>query len=442
MSRIQDPSKIYSALRYYVDATFNLAYRRVQYLGADRIPKDGAVIFGPNHTNALMDALAILVVQHGPSVFVARADIFKKPAVAKLLRFFKIMPIMRIRDGYENLKKNQAIMQEATDVLESKVPFCIMPEGTHRPMHSLLPLVKGIFRIALMADAGLKDKMPVYILPTGIEYGDYFRYRSTLLVEIGEPLNVTEFAQQHANLDTAEMLNALKDELSGRMKKIILFIDDDQYYDGAYDLCLMGYPTQLTNTEKKRASLYEERNAKQSVVNLINRYKTEEPAQATKWLEQACNFSKERLALGIANETVIRGTWPAWHLALHTLWLFIKFPYFLFSAIVSSPTLLLTRWLTSKMDDRAFDNSIRYVATLVMTPLIWLILTICYFIFLNWPVAIIGALVTLPCHLFVESYWKTGRMLKSQFIWMARPTLRAQRKAFLEQLKNLSFNQQ
>ena len=211
MSRIQDPSKIYSALRYYVDATFNLAYRRVQYLGADRIPKDGAVIFGPNHTNALMDALAILVVHHGPSVFVARADIFQKPALAKLLRFFNIMHIMRIRDCYENLTKNQAIIQEATDVLESKVPFCIMPEGTNRPMHSLLPLVKGIFRIALMADAGLKDKMPVYILPTGIEYGDYFRYRSTLLVEIGEPLNVTEFAKQHNDLDMAEMLNALKD---------------------------------------------------------------------------------------------------------------------------------------------------------------------------------------------------------------------------------------
>ena len=127
MSKIEKPNFIYSFLRYYVDATFDWSFRHIEYHGLERIPNNAALIYAPNHTNAFMDDLSVLVVHHAPTVFVARADIFRKPKMAKILRFLKIMPIMRIRDGYQNLQKNGAIMKEAVSVLEAKVPFCILP---------------------------------------------------------------------------------------------------------------------------------------------------------------------------------------------------------------------------------------------------------------------------------------------------------------------------
>ena len=63
--------------------------------------------------------------------------------------------------------------------------------------HSILPLVKGIFRIALQADEVLNGEMPVYIVPIGIEYGNYTRYRSTISVQVGEAFNVSQFNAQH-----------------------------------------------------------------------------------------------------------------------------------------------------------------------------------------------------------------------------------------------------
>ena len=76
--KIQDHDRLYNLLRYYVDFILKLSYRKIQYTGFENIPTDGAVIYAPNHTNALMDALVILAMDRKPKVFVARADIFKQ----------------------------------------------------------------------------------------------------------------------------------------------------------------------------------------------------------------------------------------------------------------------------------------------------------------------------------------------------------------------------
>ena len=190
--KIQDYDPVYSFLRYYVDFVLKLSYRTIRYVGRENVPTDGAIIYAPNHTNALMDALVILAMDRKAKVFVARADIFKNPTFAKILSFLKIMPIMRMRDGIDEVRKNNETIERAVDVLRDGVPFCIFPEGQHLAKHSALPLSKGIFRIALQAQEQLHE-VPLYIVPVSLHYGNFFRFRSTVLVQIGHPIPVKEF---------------------------------------------------------------------------------------------------------------------------------------------------------------------------------------------------------------------------------------------------------
>ena len=162
--KIQDYDWLYSFLRNYTDLALKLSYRTIKYVGRERIPQDGAVIYAPNHTNALMDAMVILAMDRKPKVFVARADIFRNPKIAKILTFLKILPIMRMRDGMDEVRKNNETIEKAVDVLRDRVPFCIFPEGTHQTKYSSLPLSKGIFRIAFQAQELMPD-MPLYIVP-------------------------------------------------------------------------------------------------------------------------------------------------------------------------------------------------------------------------------------------------------------------------------------
>ena len=224
MGKIQDKDRWYAFFRPYVDWMFRRSYRRFKYVGKENIPTDGAVIFAPNHTNALCDAMAILGIDHGQKVFVARADIFKDPKKAAILNWLKIMPISRVRDGLDEVRHNDETMNKAVDVLRDGVPFCIFAEGTHHPDRSILPLSKGIFRIALQANESFGHEKPVYIVPVGIAYGDYFHLWDSVQVTIGEPINVTSFVESRLSFveSRAQMIMELREVLTERMTALVV----------------------------------------------------------------------------------------------------------------------------------------------------------------------------------------------------------------------------
>ena len=108
---IEKKSLGYTVLKPYVDRVTKIFFRTTSY-NYENVPTDEILIYAINHQNALMDALAIISTAKTQPVFLARADIFKKKAVAKILTFLKILPIYRIRDGKESLRNNNAIFQK------------------------------------------------------------------------------------------------------------------------------------------------------------------------------------------------------------------------------------------------------------------------------------------------------------------------------------------
>lgn len=319
MARIQDKNSVYEFFRPFVDWMFRHSYRHFQCIGKENIPEDGAIIFAPNHTNALCDAMAILGIDSRRKVFVARADIFNNPRTARLLSFFKIMPIRRMRDGAAEVKKNDETVEKAVEVLQDGVPFCILPEGTHRPKHSLLPLGKGIFRIALQANEKFGKEKPIYIVPVGLEYGDYYHLWDSLTVNIGKPLNVTEFVHQceekAANgeevLTQPQMINVLREELTQRMREQILWVPDDENYEENY-----------------------------------RKLRDNPPAPFDK-------FKKHKI--------------PHWVLFIC---LVLLSPLFLVSAVVTLPLWVMWLVIQWKIKDPAFHNSVQYLLQLFSLPLL------------------------------------------------------------------------
>ena len=227
MPEIWRKDRLYAFLRPYVDACTRNSYCCVKCDGA--LPRDGAVIIAPNHTNTLMDALVILQSRRDRTVFASRADIFRKPMVARILRFLKIVPMARSRDTREEIAHNRDVLLEIDDTLAHGVPFCIFAEGTHRPKHSLLPIRKGVARVALDSAA----RRQTYIVPAGIDYSDWFHYRGKVKLKYGDPINVTSLMLEHQGLSGKDMYGVIQEELHKRLSQLILYFPDDENYDAA-----------------------------------------------------------------------------------------------------------------------------------------------------------------------------------------------------------------
>lgn len=226
MSKIWEKNLRYTILRHYVNWNTVSSYSSFTVEGIP--PADGrSVIIAPNHSNTLLDAMVILKAWPDTCVFGARADVFKKPAVAKILRFLRIVPIARIRDGLRNVAQNLEVITEVQDVLSHKAAFCIFPEGRHRAMHSLLPMQKGVARIALEH----AEAEPTCIIPAGIDYTDFFHYRGKCRVRFGEPIDVNALAASCTDAPKAEVYDKIREELFNRLSGLITYAPDDENYE-------------------------------------------------------------------------------------------------------------------------------------------------------------------------------------------------------------------
>ena len=438
MSRknIYDKDLGYTILKPIVDWNTKHSYRKIEVTGKENIPTDGAVIIAPNHCNTLMDALVILQAFKDESVFGARADIFNKPFIAKIMTFVRILPMVRQRDGLRNVLKNNETQEIIVDTLENKVRFCMYPEGRHRPAHSLQTLGKGSFRAALAANSKFGDKMPVYIVPTGIEYGDYFRYRSTCLITFGEAINVTEFVKGLNVENEVQMIEPLRKELASRMSKLITFIKDDEQLYNKWALTKMLAADKGLRYGDFGRSLHKGMLANREIVADIEKACEDKPEDMEKLLEKVAEFDKKRRKKGISIYS-FRKKNKALNAVGKAFAALIGLPYWIFSAIASSPMWLTYNLLRSKTRDKAFHNTVGFGVKLALGTILLITYAILAFCLLPWPYALALTLLTIPSYSYFFDYIEGMRRYISDLKLLGEKKLRGKFKDIVKEFRKL-----
>ena len=211
MAKIWEEYRGYRLCQAYVNLATRSTFRSVRVEGLENVPSEGAVLLAPNHCATLMDPLLMLVALRRPVGFGARSDIFANPRVARILRWLRIVPLARERNGLSEVAKNFAVFDEIIDCIGHDVPFCMYAEGTHRPERGMLPVKKAIFRIARMAREQLGK--PVYIVPVGVNYEYFFRGQGRVRIRFGAPIEIGEAFARHEGRPEAEIYHALCEEL-------------------------------------------------------------------------------------------------------------------------------------------------------------------------------------------------------------------------------------
>ena len=376
-----------------------------------------------------MDALVVLRAYKGPTVFGARADMFNNPLLAKIMHFLRILPMVRQRDGLRNVLKNHDTQEMIVETLENEVRFCMYPEGRHRPARSLLPLGKGVFRAALAASAKFGADRPVYIVPVGLEYGDYFRYRSTSLLTYGKPINVTEFVRGLDVENEAQMIEPLRKELSSRMSQLITYIRDDDRLPAKWALTKV-----LTNGF--RGTLAARMENRRKVVARIEDACDHMPEYMEKLLSKVDDFERKRHRSGISSFSFGKKR-PVLNAIGKGLLALIGLPYYLFSAITTSPMWLTFGLLRGKIKDRAFQNTAGFGLKLAMGPLVFILWTVLSFCLLPWPLALAFSLLTVPTYSYFYDYKEFIRIYTSDLKLFGNGKLDKMYNSILSEAKEL-----
>jgi 1-acyl-sn-glycerol-3-phosphate acyltransferase len=420
-AKIQDYNLLYNILRPFVDFNARRSYRRFEVHGQKDLPKDGALIYGINHSNTLMDALVVLATSHHKKVFMARGDIFANPMVAKILKFNRILPLFRIRNGVAAVRNNTDSIEQAVDVVHDKVGLYLFPEGRHRTKHSLLQLSKGIFHIALDSNREFGQEQPIYLVPVGIEYGDYFRYRSTCMVNFGKAINVTDFIKNSTEENEAVLMNQLRDMLKERISELITYIPDDEDYDATWEIVKM-------KNEKRAGGLYKKMLRNRATVEKVQQYKKDHPEETKELFAKVLKFSENRVKNKISVTSIAKKR-PLVNFLWKFLLALVGFPYFVASTVVNAIAWIPALIIKSKLKDKAFSNTVCFGSRFLIAPLVFIAGTIVLFCTLPWYWALGGAVLLFFSYDIWFDYLELVRRLVSDVRWAFKGKLRKEYKS-------------
>ncbi len=214
------------SVRAYIRIGMFFYFRRIKLYNVENIPKNKPVLILANHQNALLDALLIATQSGRYSYFLTRAAVFNKPLISKLLKSLRMLPVYRIRDGWNTISNNTAIFEKCIALLQNKQAVVIFPEGNHNLERRVRPFSKGFTRIVLGA-LETYPEMDLQLIPVGLNYQQAINYPDTVALYFGKPISAQTFVSQNSN----EAVINLKKRMFSEITKLTTNIPQKSYSD-------------------------------------------------------------------------------------------------------------------------------------------------------------------------------------------------------------------
>ena len=212
------------SIRAYLKLGMFFYFKKIEVHGLENSPKNKPVLLLCNHQNALLDPLIIAIkLKHFP-YYLTRAGVFQKEFVSKLLSTFNMLPVYRIRDGWNNLTNNNAIFERCKILLHQNETVVIFPEGSHDLARRVRPLSKGFTRIVF-------DTMETYpetdlqLLPIGLNFIQAEKFPDSASMFIGKPLEAKHYVSDNINGSVVK----LKEDVHTALTKLTTHIPEENY---------------------------------------------------------------------------------------------------------------------------------------------------------------------------------------------------------------------
>lgn len=216
-------------LRIYITVATRFYFDKIEVHGSEHLKSARPLLFAANHQNAFMDGVLVAIHNYYPVNIFIRADVFNKNWARVLLRFIRLMPVYRIRDGWDSLGKNQQQFDDSVKLFLKKEAVMLFPEGNHGSKRRLRTLSRGFTRIPFEA---LKrhPQINLHIVPVGINYSDFHSFNSRVSIHYGKPIPAQEYFVE----PLAHQATLLKDRVSSDLKKLITHIESEEQYEEIY----------------------------------------------------------------------------------------------------------------------------------------------------------------------------------------------------------------
>lgn len=362
----------YAILKKYVQIFDWVIHKKVVVTGRENLIKNKPLIIAPNHQNALSDPMAILLHTRLQPVWLARADIFKNNTVSAILRFLKIMPVYRMRDGKENLLKNDDTFDKSIQVLENKGVLALFPEAAHTGKRQMIVHKKAIPRIVFMATEKAGKSLDIQIVPTGIYYSSYWKFDRKLVVNFGKPIAVNDYFDEFST-NEINAIQQLRQKIYDEIRPLTIDIQSKNYYND-FEIIREMYGNQFLKRQKLRNTVYNRFKSDQLLMNKLDALEEKYSEETEKIVLAVRQFYSKLDDYQIKSWLVEQQHNNLFKIAFNNIVLLLTLPIFALGFVFNAiPFIAIDKIVRKKVKDHAFWASFFLVLGLVAFPLLYII---------------------------------------------------------------------
>ena len=400
----------YYFLRAWVKSALQTYYHPISILNRKGLKEDGPFIVVTNHPNTLSDVVLTVSAGYRPIHLLANAGLFRSPQTAWFFRQVYCLPIQRRQDvkrtGTSNNRKN---MNKVINHLNGGGAMYIAPEGSSWLEWHLRPLKTGVSRIAFQAAQNSEFKQSLKVIPVGFTYQDGARFRSGVVLEVGESIQVQNWHDSFLNSPKKAQKELVK-EIEAHLKACMIHTDD-QFQEILLRHLMEAHQH---STPLKHSAKYQ--HTKQILVKL-KKWKERVPEQYEALIGQTQYIRGLLLSLGLQLGYFVKPTLSGkqklqllftWPIALWG-WLNHLLPWGI--------PIQINRIFNN---DRTFASTYKIVTGLLSVPIFYGFQTLLFLLFLplSWPWAFVYLFSLNPSGKYTNYYywlwqrWKAARRIQ------------------------------
>ena len=361
----------YWSLKQYVKFADWFIHKRIVVTGKDKIPKNKPILFAPNHQNALSDPMAILLNTSFQPVWLARADIFKSKFARVILKFLKIVPVYRLRDGKENLAKNDQTFNHSIKVLENNSALALFPEAAHSGKRQMLVHKKAVPRIVFMAEERANYNLDIQIVPVGIYYNHYWKFNRTIIVNFGDPIPVKQYIEEYKENPNNAIVQ-LRQKINDAILQLVINIESDEHYNDFENIREI-YGKRFLKRQGKKTSRVNLFQSNRRLVSNLNRLEIERPKTIESIVLELQDYIDTLKTYKLRSWVVENRKSNFIKIIGLGLLLLIGLPVFLYGFLLNAiPFFTVDRLIRKKVKDWTFWSSFFLVAGIVLFPIVYI----------------------------------------------------------------------
>jgi len=261
-----------------------------------------------------------------------------------------------------------------------------------------LPHKKAIPRIAFLTGEQTNFNLDLYIIPVGINYTHYYKFRSDLVIRYGKPIAVKEYFDICRNESEITATNALRDRIYVELEKVCVNVPNKDLYD-VYIQLFEIFKRDVCSKLNKKATTLNLFKSEQYLISKLSPFFNDNPLLKVDIADAAVQYGQLKYKLKLNEASIQKGEIRPGEIILSFLLFLLSIPF-------AIPGLILYGWLyyvtnysfRGFIKDNHFYSSFSYALTLFLLP-VWLmiLLVIGFMITKKWIIATISVVISVPC---------------------------------------------